>query len=81
MLETIAKELVTLARLLLLSVIWSALLFNLGRVFLLLVTVGRFPRGRDLDRHPDAISSAGVLVLLLAWLLIALYNNMGATPL
>ncbi len=78
MLETVAKEFATIVKLLFLSVIWSAVLFNLGRIFLLLATLGRFPRGRDPDRHPDAISLAGILVLVLAWSPIALHNNLGA---
>lgn len=81
MLETVARELLTIVKLLFLSVIWSAVLFNLGRAFLLLATLGRFPRGRDLERHPNAISLAGVLVLVLAWSLIALRNNLGASAL
>lgn len=63
-----------------LSIAWSTVLFHLGRAFLLLATLGRFPRGRDRERHVNAITFAGALLLLLAWLLIALHNNRGAAP-
>lgn len=50
-------------------------LFNLGRAALLLVTAGRYPRGRSLQAHTGRISAVGILVLLLAWCGIALHNH------
>lgn len=55
--------------------LWNAVLFNLGRVALLIVTVGKFPRQHDLSRSADAISFAGVAALVLLWVLVALANN------
>ncbi|OOG60535.1 hypothetical protein B0E47_02865 [Rhodanobacter sp. B05] len=56
-------------------IIWSFVLFNLGRVSLLLVTLGQYPRGLDAQRNVSKISLVGILVLVLAWSLVAIYNN------
>jgi len=56
-------------------IIWSFVLFNLGRVSLLLVTLGQYPRGLDAQRHVNQISLVGILVLVLAWSVVAIYNN------
>jgi hypothetical protein len=56
-------------------IIWSFVLFNLGRMSLLAVTLGQYPRGLDAQRHVNQISLVGILVLVLAWSAIAVYNN------
>jgi hypothetical protein len=56
-------------------IIWSFVLFNLGRMSLLVVTLGKYPRGLDAQRHVNQISLVGILVLVLAWSAIAIYNN------
>lgn len=56
-------------------VLWELILFNLGRVTLLLFTLGRYPRSRWLELHMTRISFAGLAVLALAWLGIAWFNR------
>jgi len=56
-------------------IIWSFVLFNLGRMSLLLVTLGQYPRGLDVQRRVNQISLLGILVLALAWSAVAIYNN------
>ena len=56
-------------------IIWSVLLFNLGRACLLLVSFGQYPRGRDIEHHANRIAMTGVFVLALAWTAVAIYNN------
>jgi hypothetical protein len=56
-------------------VIWSFVLFNLGRMSLLVVTLGQYPRGLYAQRHVNQISLVGILVLVLAWTAIAICNN------
>ena len=73
--EDIAKSALAVVKFLVHWVVWSFVLFNLGRAALLLVTLGRFPRGLDVERHANQISLAGVFVLFSAWSLIAIYNN------
>ena len=61
-------------------IIWSFVLFNLGRVSLFLVTLGQYPRGLDAQRHVSQFSLVGILVLVLAWSAIAIYNNTFGVP-
>ena len=56
-------------------IIWLFVLFNLGRLSLLLVTLGQYPRGLDAQRHEMQISLVGILVLVLALSSVAIYNN------
>ena len=56
-------------------IIWSFVLFNLGRMSPLVVTLGQYPRSLDAQRHVNQISLVGILVLVLAWSAIAIYNN------
>lgn len=60
----------------LVAFVWNIVLFNLGRCTLLLVTAGRYPRGRFLDAHINRICATGLVVLVTAWSTVALYNNL-----
>ena len=73
--DDIAKGAGAVAKFIGYYVIWCAVLLTLGRVTLLLVTLGRYPRGSAVERDANRISLVGVLVLLVAWSLIAIYNN------
>jgi hypothetical protein len=57
------------------AMLWSLVLFNLGRLALLICTAGRYPRGRALELHADRISLVGFAVLICAWSAIALHNH------
>ena len=74
--EDIAKSALSAAKFLFHWLVWSIVLFNVGRAALLLVTFGRYPRGRDVERDANKISLAGAIVLALTWSFIAIYNNM-----
>jgi hypothetical protein len=56
--------------------VWNIVLFNLGRYALLLTTAGRYPRGRILETHVNRICATGLVVLVMAWSALALYNNL-----
>jgi hypothetical protein len=73
--EEIAKGFVAVAKFVAYYIIWSLALFNIGRAALLLVTLGRYPRGAAVERHTNQISLVGLGVLVLAWSLVAVYNN------
>ena len=61
------------------GVLWDLLLniilFNIGRFSLLLITLGHYPQGEAIEKDAEKITWAGVFVLFLIWLAIALYNN------
>jgi hypothetical protein len=73
--DEIANSVVAVVKFVAYYIIWSFVLFNLGRMSLLLVTLGQYPRGLDAQRHANQISLVGTLVLVLAWSAIAIYNN------
>ncbi|HEY0197112.1 MAG TPA: hypothetical protein VGC19_01060 [Rhodanobacter sp.] len=58
------------------TLLWSFVLFNFGRITLLLCTFGRYPRGQMLKRDETRIALTGLLVLACGWSCIALYNNL-----
>ena len=62
----------SIARLWLLDVV----LFQLGRGALLIFTMGRYPARATLERHRGRIQCVGLLVLLLFWLGVALFNHL-----
>ena len=57
------------------NIIFSVILFNLGRFSLLAVTFGNYPRANVLERDFNKISTAGIVVVFVAWSVIAIYNN------
>jgi hypothetical protein len=67
--------LVRLVRLVTWDLAWTGALRQLGRGVLLVLTLGRFPRGRQLERHGDLVACAGLLTLIAAWSAIALWNQ------
>ena len=74
-LRALGQSVFAVLRWLAVEALWNAILLNLGRVALLIVTAGKFPRRGDLSRSADAISFAGLAVLVLLWLAVALVNN------
>ncbi len=73
--EEIINGVIAVVKFIAYYIIWSFVLFNLGRASLLVVTLGQYPRGLDAQRHVNQISLVGVLVLVLAWSAVAVYNN------
>jgi hypothetical protein len=74
--DEIAHAVAATTRFLLVTVIWQCVLFNLGRMTLLLLTAGRYPRGRTLGLHTQRITCMGMVVLLGVWMVVALYNHL-----
>jgi hypothetical protein len=74
-LGAVARASVTALRFVFVHFLYNIVLFNLGRVALLLVSFGRYPRGRTLSAHEGRISACGVLVVILVWCGIALFNH------
>jgi hypothetical protein len=60
------------------DVVIDAFLFNVGRGALLVCTLGRYPRGRALERDAPWIAGAGFAVVVLTGVVLAVYNNVFA---
>jgi hypothetical protein len=75
--DSIVEGIVEFIKFVLWYILWGLLLFNLGRIFLLLVTLGNYPRGDNLEKDSNLISGVGMGVLLAIWSTIAIYNNWG----
>jgi len=75
MLSDLVRFIVESLKIVFFSIVWSAVLFNVGRLVLLICTFGRYPRGRMLELHANRISGVGVLFLACAWIGIAGYNH------
>ena len=74
--EGLFRIVVTVVRWFWWDLIFNIVLFNVGRLSLLLVTLGRYPRGYALEKDDEKISLIGIIVLALIWTGIAIYNNL-----
>ncbi len=73
--EGIFRTLGSIIRWLLWHLLYEMILFNLGRIILLIISLGRYPRGRAVEKDTNLISWVGISTLLLIWAGIAIYNN------
>lgn len=73
--EELTSSAIAIVRFIAYQIVWAFVLFNLGRVALLTVTLGQYPRGLDVQRRATQISLMGIFVLVLAWSIVAIYNN------
>lgn len=55
--------------------LFDIVLYNVGCLFLFIVTAGRYPRGVCSKKDEEHISWAGMGAVFLVWPAIALYNN------
>lgn len=74
--EEIANGIVSVIKFIFYSLIWQFVLFNLGRITLLLITVGRYPKGRLVQLHENRISLVGLTVLFVVWSAVVIHNNL-----
>ena len=71
----IADGFVVVVKFVIIAVVWNFVLFNLGRVTMLVVTLGRYPRGRALENDSHRVAVTGLIILVCVWSAIAIYNN------
>ena len=74
--EEITNGIVSVIKSIFYVLVWQFVLFNIGRITLLLVTVGRYPKGRLVELHVNRISLVGLAVLFTAWSVVAIHNNL-----
>ncbi|WP_189403033.1 hypothetical protein [Arenicella chitinivorans] len=63
-------------RFLLWQLIWLTLLFNVGRVSLLAITLGKYPRGNLQPKDQTIASTFGLAIVFLVWLSIVIFNRL-----
>lgn len=73
--ELVSNAIGSAARFIVKVIIWDFVLFQLGRVVLLMVTFGRYPTSKDCERARDRIQWVGIAALVMAWVVIAVFNN------
>ena len=71
--EGVVKGILRFIRYVLIEGICEFLLFCIGRLFLLLITLGRYPRGAKAQEHEGYIICVGMLVVITSVILISLY--------
>jgi len=74
--DAITSTIGSVLKVLFVWLLWSFVLFNLGRATLMVFTLGRYPRGPALKLHSNRISFVGILVILALWTSIAVHNNL-----
>ncbi len=75
--EGLFRGVIGILRWIVFEFIIQIVLFNLGRIVLLLTTLGQYPRGKLSEKEGGIISLLGIFVIVLVWCTIALYNNYG----
>jgi hypothetical protein len=71
--EGVIKLVYRFMRFFLLDVICEFIIYWIGRIFLLVVTLGNYPRGRQVDEHEGRIICTGFVVIILSVVLISQY--------
>ena len=71
----IIKVLASAIRWILWEILIQIVIFNLGRGVLLGITLGRYPRGKDLENDFNVVLLSGVGALVCLWVAVAFINN------
>jgi len=77
--EIILRPILTVIGYVVWDIVFLIILFNVSMVFLLIVSLGKYPRGEYLEKHRDRIASVGFAIVVLAWISIAVFNNFGGS--
>ncbi|ACA85577.1 hypothetical protein Swoo_1285 [Shewanella woodyi ATCC 51908] len=71
--EGAIKTILRLIRFILIEAICEFLIYWVGRIFLLVVTLGNYPRGKQAEEHEGRIICTGIVVIILSIVLISIY--------
>jgi len=69
--DFVSRAITTIVRM----ILWGIILYCIGYVVVWIFTLGRYPQHIRSPRETHLISGAGLLFLLVVWLVIAGYNN------
>lgn len=70
--EGIVRLIYRFFRYIIIDALMEIVCFWIGRVFLLIITLGRYPRGKKVDDHEGFISFIGLLVIVTVPILLVL---------
>lgn len=73
--EIVTRGVTAALRFIIFAVFINFIFFNIGRVFLLIITCGKYPRGTQIESVSERIWLTGVSVAAIVWGVLALYNN------
>ena len=73
--ENILKGIWSVIRFLLWMVLFQIIIFNIGRVSLLIITLGKYPRFSHIQKDTDKITYFGLFLIIAAWASLVIYNN------
>lgn len=70
--EGAIKTILRFIRFILIEAICEFLIYWVGRIFLLAVTLGNYPRGKQAEEHEGRIICTGIAVIILSIILISI---------
>ncbi len=73
--EIVLKGIWHVIKFILWEILFYIVLFNIGRAFLLIVTLGKYPRFNHIEKDSEKIAWFGFFLVICAWISIAIYNN------
>jgi hypothetical protein len=73
-LEVIFDVIVELFKLIFYVIIWSFIFFYIGVVILKVITLFKYPTGKQFEKHVNVISGVGLNAIFILWSCIAVYN-------
>ncbi len=71
--EGIIKTILRILRFILIDAICEFVIYWIGRIFLIVVALGNYPQGRQIEKHEGRIICTGFLVIILSIVLISIY--------
>jgi len=75
--EFFGRGIISILRHFLWEIVAQIIAFNLGRLFLLIITFGKYPKQKHLEKHEGIIMFSGFMVPVFVWAFIAICNNWG----
>ena len=73
--ENVLKGIWSVIRFFLWLVLFQFIIFNIGRVSLLIITLGKYPRFSHIQKDTDKIIYFGLLLVITAWATLVIYKN------
>ena len=70
--EGAIKTILRIIRFVLVEAICEFVIYWVGRIFLLIITLGNYPRGRQVEAHEGRIICTGFAVIILSIILISM---------